>query len=84
MSRMLSTEDIIILIEEKTNNKVYNICGVGKGVDIEGTDFQEHMIWVYEKQNLIPLRVLTADVVNIIDVEFTGYPQATEAHHHRI
>ena len=76
MSRMLSTEDIITLIEENTHGPLYNLCGVGVGVEIEGTDFNEHMIWVYDKQNVNSLRVLTADIINVIDVEFTGYPQA--------
>ena len=59
-------------------------CGVGVGVDIEGTDFPELMIWIYEKQNLNRLKVLTADIINVIEVVFTGYPQANTAHYERI
>ncbi len=84
MSRMLSTEDVIALLEENTHSPLYNICGVGVGVHIDGTDFDEHMIWVYEEQNVNRLKVLTADVTNVISVEFTGYPKATNAHFNRI
>ena len=84
MSRMLSTEDLIELLEENTNSPAYNTCGIGVGIDIEGTDFRELIIWVYNKQDLNPLKVLTADILNVISVEYTGYPQASAVHHHRI
>ena len=84
MSRMLSADDLVTLIEEKTLTKVYNLCGVGVGVHIDGTDFEELMIWVYERQNVDSLRVLTADIINVIEVVYSGYPQAQAAHFNRI
>ena len=71
-------------IEENTNGQAYSLCGIGEGVEIEGTDFNELMVWVYEKQNVNALRVLCADIVNVIDVVYSGYPQASAAHYERI
>lgn len=78
MSQILSTSDIVNLLEEKCHTKVWNICGVGEKGIIEGTEFQEIMIMVYHEQNVKHIKDIFKDVVNVTDIRFTGFPQALD------
>ncbi len=81
MSQILATSDIVNLLENRLELKVWNICGVVEKSIIEineSTEFQEIMIMVYNKQDVKLIKTILEDVVNVTEVVFTGFPQALD------
>lgn len=75
MSQILSTSDIVNLIETKCHTKVWNICSVGEMGLIEGTEFNEIMVMVYNKQDLNHIETILKDIVNVKEIIYTGFPK---------
>ncbi len=75
MSKMLTTKEVVDLIEQQCNTQIWSICMVGEMGDIDGTEYKEIMIGIYEKQNLSYIQKLLEDILNVKDIRYTGYAQ---------
>lgn len=73
MSKMLTSTEVIELIEVKFNTKIWHVCMVGEMGAIEGTDYKEIMIGTYHRQNLKHIKDLLSEVLNVTDIKHTGH-----------
>ena len=77
MSKLLTAEEIISMIEAESQQRIWNICAVGKGEIIENTEFYEIRIYVtMNEHDVVWLDELFKNVLNILDIQYTGVPKA--------
>lgn len=77
MSKLLTAEEIISMIEAESQQRIWNICTVGKGEIIENTEFYEIRIYVtMNEHDVVWLDELFKNVLNILDIQYTGVPKA--------
>ena len=72
MSNMLTKQEVVDLIEQHFNTKVWNVCMVGLKRAIEGTDYMEIMLGARHEENVDPLKEIFKDVVNVNEIRYTG------------
>lgn len=73
MSQLLSTQQIVDLLEKEYHTKIWYICMVGEMGDIENTNYKEIMIGIYHKENFNHISKILKDIVNVTDIRFTGF-----------
>lgn len=73
MSKMLTSKEVIDLIEQQYNTQIWRVCMVGEMSDIDETEYKEIMIGIYEKRNLPHMQKLLKDVLNVKDIRYTGH-----------
>lgn len=78
MSKMLTKEEIVDLIEQQFHTKVWNVCMVGKKRTIDET-YSEIMLGARHQQNVKPLEDLFKDVDNVNEIRYTGSIKALGA-----
>ena len=78
MSKMLTLPQVVNLLEEAYRTKIWYICMIGTMGDIEGTDYNEIMIGVYDEINLKDITDLLKDVINVTDISHTGHAKPAE------
>lgn len=72
MSQMLSTQQVVDLLEKEYHSKIWHLCMVGEMGDIEGTNYKEIMIGIYSKKNLKHITETLKDIINVKDIRFVG------------
>ena len=72
MSRMLTKEEIVDLIEQQFNTKVWNVCMVGVKGPIEGTEHTEIVLDARHHESVGPLGDLFKDVLNVNEIRYSG------------
>lgn len=74
MSKMLTSKEVVDLIETQYRTQVWNVCMVGEMGDIEGTQYKEIMIGVYDKHNIKYFETMFEDVLTVKEIRYTGRP----------
>ncbi len=75
MSKMLTSKEVIDLIETQFHTQIWNVCMVGEMEDIEGTQYKGIMIGVYDRHNLKHLNTMLKDILTVREIRFTGRPK---------
>lgn len=73
MSKMLTSAEVVNLIEQQYNTQIWRVCMVGEMSDIDETEYKEIMIGIYERRHISHIRKLLKDVLNVTDIRFTGH-----------
>lgn len=72
MLKMLTKQEVVELIEQQFNTKVWNVCMVGLKGPIEGTEHIEIVLDARHLENVGPLGDLFKDVLNVNEIRYTG------------
>lgn len=72
MSKLLTKQEVVDLIEQQFHTKVWNVCTVGLKGPIEGTDHTEIVLDARHHENVGPLGDLFNDVLNVNEIRYSG------------
>ncbi len=73
----MKIEDIIATLEDHAGCRIWNFAMVGKGADIENSNYHEILIYVTrDEKDVLWIKELLADVLNVVEIKFTGVPVA--------